>query len=53
MFSLWLTNGVVIQTVSEFIGSIMKPKMKKRGKRKSSLSSENSGETFPRSANVL
>jgi predicted nucleic acid-binding protein len=29
-----LTGGVVIQTVSEFFGSFMKPKMKKRGKRK-------------------
>jgi predicted nucleic acid-binding protein len=29
-----LTGGVVIQTVSEFLSSFMKPKMKKRGKRK-------------------
>lgn len=29
-----LTGGVVIQTVSEFLGSFMKPKIKKPGKRK-------------------
>jgi hypothetical protein len=29
-----LTDGVVIQTVSESFGSFMKPKVKKRGKRK-------------------
>jgi hypothetical protein len=29
-----LTGGVVIQTVSEFLGSFMKPKVKKGGKRK-------------------
>jgi predicted nucleic acid-binding protein len=29
-----LAHGVVIQTVSEFFGSFMKPKIKKQGKRK-------------------
>jgi hypothetical protein len=28
------TNVVIIQTVSEFLGIIVKPKIKKRGKRK-------------------